>query len=614
MGNEDIRLQISNILDQVRTQPRRRAIEPALAVGEFLRSRDPASEDEVQAVTEMAVDEQLSRGHPGMVEDALLALAEVATANLSSMVARISVANLAITACMVVDRLARLGWVTPEEQVGASSYANLLDDRLVRGHGRYPRRIVLLRLLRDGLERASDHCRHLDLVARFKWAVELAATNDAVLTGEAVEALRALIPAIEQRIHETVDAPGPGVCPDGSPVVSRRIAGAIVYVGPLELVERYRSLPRLKAQALFERGRLLASFTFSSSTAGLEEAHEVFERASIAFHTVSDARWSAYCAVAAAQCLTWLSDDPTGPHARRLLDYGPAAHRQVLATGLPGDLKLALAALAKSAYQRMAWRVRLRAASNEAEVETAVKSMYGEAAIHLGMLCQHADTEPWSALACGSAAIEHVADFLEAAEWMMQPPANEEERRAREDRALETLRFYVTPGVVDAMPARWAARSTHPDPICATLFPNHPPRTSGRHAPLRSRWRGVSTKLSRRCCARHPSSAGSPRRNGPSWLAPWKAHVRWHWGLRRSWRCKRGNAGRSPLRQRPGSRRAQWPTLSSAGSPASSATSRARSSRSRNGCSCRAGSLASYSTAAHPPTISRTCQRRGRSH
>jgi hypothetical protein len=181
MDNEDIRLQISNILDQVRTQPRRRAIEPALAVGEFLRSRAPDSEDEVQAVTEIAVDEQLCWGHPGMVEDAILALGEAANASLNSVVDRISAANLAVTACMVVDRLARLGRVTPDEQIGACSCADLLDDRLVRGHGRYPRRAVLLRLLGDGLGRVADHVRHLDLVARFKWAAELAATCGEIL-------------------------------------------------------------------------------------------------------------------------------------------------------------------------------------------------------------------------------------------------------------------------------------------------------------------------------------------------------------------------------------------------------------------------------------------------
>lgn len=474
MDNEDIRLQISNILDQVRTQPRRRAIEPALAVGEFLRSRDPASEDEVQDLTEVAIDEQLSRGHSGMVEDALLALGEIANAGLNSVVERISTANLAVTACMVVDRLARLGRVTPEEQIGACSCANLFDDRLVRGHGRYSRRAVLLRLLRDGLGRVADHVRHLDLVARFKWAVELAATDDDILTMQAVEALRALVPAIERRIAETVDAPGPGVRADGAPVAAPRIAGALVSVGPLTFMERYRSLPRLKAQALFELGRLLTSFTFSSSTAGLEEAHDAFERASVAFHAASDARWSAYCAVAAAQCLTWLSGDPARPHARRLLDYGPAVHRQVLATGLPRDLKLSLAALAKSAYQRMAWRSRLRAAASEVEAEAAVKAMYHEAAIHLAMLHRQVDLEPWSALACGSAAIEHVADFLETAESMMRPPANQEEQRERAERSLETLRHYVTTDVVDAMAHALGRALDTPEPDLRDLVPESP--------------------------------------------------------------------------------------------------------------------------------------------
>src|SRR5262249_14952062 len=160
----------------------------------------------------------------------------------------------------------------------------------------------------------------------------------------------------------------------------------------------------------------LTSLTFSSSTAGLEEAHVTFDRASIAFQAVSDARRSALCAVAAAQCLAWLADDLAGPHARRLFDYGPAAHRHVLATNLPEDVKLSLAALAKGAYQRVVWHARLRAAATVTEVEAAVKSMYVEATVHLLMLHQQAGTEPWSALTCGSVAIEHLADFLELAD------------------------------------------------------------------------------------------------------------------------------------------------------------------------------------------------------
>lgn len=474
MSNEDIRQQIRSILDQVQTHPRQRAIEPALAVGEFLRSRDPASEEEVQALTEIAVDEQLSRGHSGMVEDALQALAGVADARLNSVVDRISAANLAITVCMIVDRMVRLGQLTPDEQVCACSCANLLDDRLVRGHGRYPRRATLLRLLQEGLERVADHVRHLDLVARFKWAVELAATDDDVLTMEAVEALRALLPAIEQRIAETVDAPGPGVRADGTPVAVPRIAGVLISAGPVEFMERYRSLPRLKAQALFELGRLLASFTFSSSTAGLEEAHDAFERASIAFQAASDAQWSASCAVAAAQCLAWLADDPTGPHARRLFSYGPQVHQQVLATGFPRNLKLSLAILAKNAYQRVEWHARLRTSASVAEAEAAVKRTYKEATIQFAMLRQQADLEPWSALACGSAAIEHIADFLDNAEAMMPPPADDDEQRARKERSMDTLRHYVTPAVVDAMAHALDRALDAPAPDLHDLAPESP--------------------------------------------------------------------------------------------------------------------------------------------
>lgn len=267
---------------------------------------------------------------------------------------------------------------------------------------------------------SSARVRYLDLMVGFHSAKELAATGDDVQALDAIERLRALLAEINTRIAKAIEDPEP--------------------------------LPEIKAQVLFELGRSLTSLTFSSSTAGMEEAHEVFDRASIAFLAVADAPRSAQCAVAAAQCLAWIVDEPLGARARRLFEYGRQAHRQAMETrGLGDQGRLSLAALAKSAYQRVLWNVQLHTTTSAAEAETAIKAMYQEAYVHLEMLQRQAGEEPWSALACGSVAIEHIADFLERANAERPPPASEDEARTREAASRSTLCHYVTVEVIDAM-------------------------------------------------------------------------------------------------------------------------------------------------------------------
>lgn len=452
--DNEVRQEIVRLLRSARRPTRQRALEVSTAVAGYLSAHGPSSEMEAREIMAIAVDAQLESGWSKVVVDALGALSWAAEEmSLETKEARQSVVTIALCACMLIDRLTQRGRVNAQEQVAAWFSVNQADDRLLRGYGRYPMRATLVALARNGLVKVEDHVRHTDLVARFKLAIEYAASNDDVMLLEAVEHMRALIPAIESRIAETVDAPGPGARPDGAPVAPLRVAEREIEAGPVVFAERYRSLPRLRAQALFELGRILTSTGLLSIDLALEEAFSAFEKASIAFTALSDARWSAHCAVAAAQCLGWLADrlrgDDAERHAQRLFEYGVAAHKQVLSARLPKEQERALALLAKSSYQRTAWWRQIGAV--QGPVDETIKLQYRDVVVWLMQLEQLATTDPWVALTCGTVAIEHMHAFLAWGDSLSPPPADDEERAAREAATRETLRHYVPPKVVDAL-------------------------------------------------------------------------------------------------------------------------------------------------------------------
>ncbi|MEZ4399359.1 MAG: CHAT domain-containing protein [Kofleriaceae bacterium] len=436
-------------------------------MAEYLNRHEPPNEMQARELTEMAVDEQLANGSTKVVEDALSALTFAATSmSLATKEQRQSVVNITLCASLLVDRLAARGRASVAEQVAAWFAVNQVDDHLLRGHGRYPMRMSLLSFAVNGLDKVATHVRHTDLVARFKLAIEYGASDDDVMVAEAVDHLRELVPAIESRISETADDAGPGSRPDGEPVAPERVAEREITAGPVSSMERYRSLPRLRAQVLFELGRLLTSTGLVSINFALEEAFAACEKASIAYAAVADVRWSAHAAVAAAQCLAWLADRLRGRdadnHERRLLEYGRSAHQQVLSAGLPKEQERALALLARSAYQRALWWGQLRAV--QGPIDDAIKLMYRDVVVSLTFMEQLATSDPWAAMTCGAVAIRHMHDFLAWAPRLQPPPASDEERAAREAQTLETLRHYCTGNVVDALTTAMGGAFESPPP------------------------------------------------------------------------------------------------------------------------------------------------------
>lgn len=467
MQPDDVRQEIRELLRRARRSTRQRALEVATAVAEYLSRHAPPNEMQARELTEMAVDEQLANGSTKVVEDALGALTFAATSmSLSTEEQRQSVVNITLCASLLVDRLAARGRASATEQVAAWFAVNTIDDHLLRGYGRYPMRMSLLSFAVNGLEKVATHVRHTDLVVRLKLAIEYGASDDDVMVAEAVDHLRELVTAVDSRISETADAAGPGVRPDGKPVRPERVAEREIAAGAVMSMERYRSLPRLRAQVLFELGRRLTSTGLVSINLALEEAFAAYEKASIAYAAVSDARWSAHAAVAAAQCLAWLADRLRGrdaeSHERRLLDYGLAAHQQVLSAGLPKEQERALALLARSAYQRALWWSQLRAVPGP--IDDAIKLMYREVVASLMLMEQLATSDPCAAMTCGAMAIRHMHDFLTWAPRLQPPAASDEERAAREAQTLETLRHYCTGKVVDALTTAMRGALESPSP------------------------------------------------------------------------------------------------------------------------------------------------------
>ncbi len=452
MTEANRREQVERMLDQVQESPRRRFREIIAAAR--MCAGDSLGENEMALVIELAVAAQVERGPHGLFKEAMVELAMASEAMDRGLDPRAAIAFAATAACLF-EQLGRKAGLSSLAEAAAFQQVNVVDDMVVRRHGRYALRSLVLRRTRDGLAKVSNYVRHVDLVVRFKWAIELAATDDEIVTLDAIEELQALIGEIDARIAVTLDAEGPGVAPSGKAVHRNRLAGELRRQGELVLGERYRSLPRLRAQVLSELGQILTSAGFSSSKATLERAATAFEQASVAYMAVAAPEESAYCAVLAVQCMDWMTShvdgDELGAHLERIYEHGRRAHRQVLESGLEKEKTLSLGVLGRNAYQQAEWALRLRSLNDPTHVEPTIKDIYRQIWMQLAMLRDLVDRDPWAALTCGVVAIEHLGGFLGPGQAEAGPDHDEAEARAHGARKLETLRHYVTQDVVAAM-------------------------------------------------------------------------------------------------------------------------------------------------------------------
>lgn len=371
-------------------------------------------------------------------------------------------------AVLALKKLLQLRRVAPEPAALLCVALNGMDDELFKQlRERYSVRPAILGELVRCFEEMPGRIRHADLTARFKWGLAATELDKEGLFDVGLKALRTLPAAIAERIQESYDGEGPGRCPNGRTVSSQLEVGRVLQgLGALMLRQGYRSLPKLRAEALFELGRVLASSRLGISERNLAEAHQCFDEASMAFMRAGDPATAAMAAIAATDCLTRrlplaLEKESLFALRQRLLAYGTAAHQQVLGSGLPAAQARALGQLAKAAYapvlayqgiEDLAHVMGSEVPSPEVlrSLEQRAQASFQEASAHFQVLRKDSSQAPWQALLCGTA-----ASLLHTTFWITLRSAlfmrlNEAQQAPWRERIQEILRQHTPPGSIEA--------------------------------------------------------------------------------------------------------------------------------------------------------------------
>jgi hypothetical protein len=335
-----------------------------------------------------------------------------------------------------------------EEQAAALYMIGNMTDDVLHNQGRpgYFLRPAILAELNRGFSRLPDAVRHVDLVVSLKWALMAVRLDPAGTYDIGLRELNELPDRIARRIAETHDGHGHGRCPNELPIDPRKVAGRFLE-GPrsLRAGQIYRSLPRLKAEAHYELGRLLADTRFGASEANLDAAHAHLNQATLGYFATNSPMHGAISKIVAAECLNRLVDfsaDDTIRQARlaRLLDFGAAAARQIDESDLPDEQRSRLRGPVITTFSR-AWvdrqcRRLLGALTPGARTPNTTKTPReiieensGSVAYHEMRAAQMCAEDPWCALASLSALVIESVGFTAAlAPLIGTPNADAEEQ------------------------------------------------------------------------------------------------------------------------------------------------------------------------------------------
>jgi hypothetical protein len=366
-----------------------------------------------------------------------------------------------------VLKLLELQRLDPEAAATLCMVANGMDDELFkRLRDDYGLRPAILGELVRCFERMPGRVRHADLAARLKWGLAAAELDEAGLFNVGLRALRELPEEIARRIQETHDGRGMGRRPNGQPVEPLLAVGHPRRAAGLSIMQGYRSLPRLRAESLFELGRLLAHARLGVLDRNLTEAHHRFDEASVAFLAAGEPTTAAMAAIAATDCLArrlplTLDGHGLGRLRQELLAHGVATERQVLGSGLPSGTARPLALLARAtcaparAIQSVEALLRglhsgAPTSEHTEEVQRLREECTREAAMHFQVLRETASTEPWRALCSGSAAILLHTTFWTALHTLRSLGIEDIQRRQLRESIQDGLRRHTPPEVFPA--------------------------------------------------------------------------------------------------------------------------------------------------------------------
>lgn len=334
-----------------------------------------------------------------------------------------------------------------DEEKAAALYtaANLADDEIVKRSGpAYFLRPPIASELDRGLSRLPDTVRHIDLVVALKWALVATALDSQGVYDIGLSVLRDLPDRIARRIEETFDGEGPGPTPSGRPLDPRRVAGRVLQA-PRGAVtaQRYRSLPRLKAEACFELGRALSETRFGASESNLEEAHRQLERAAVGYFAAGDAVLAATSASLAAECLDRLLDLAPDREARRervarLAAFGGAVEQQIERSDLPVERRTGLSWMVGAIGARavlLGWVDDLERPCPEGGSD-ALRAVFDDhfdwVASMIGVAVATRDEDPWKVLlalsACTVSSVEFVSTVAHAVAAPSEAPDDERAR------------------------------------------------------------------------------------------------------------------------------------------------------------------------------------------
>ncbi len=378
------------------------------------------------------------------------------------------VENMTHLAVLALKKLLELRRVAPEPAALLCMSLNGMDDELFKQlRERYSVRPAILGELVHCFEKLPGRVRHADLTARLKWGLAATELDKEGLFNVGLKALRTLPAAIAERIQETYDGEGPGRCPNGRMVSPELEVGRVIRgpgIGGLR--QGYRSLPRLRAEALFELGRVLASSRLGLSERNLAEAHQRFDEASVVFMAAGDPATAAMAAIAATDCLArrlplLLDAESLFALRQRLLAYGTATHQQVLGSGFPAAQARALGQLAKAAYapvlayqsvEDLAQVMASEVPSPEVtrSMEQRAHDSFQEAAAHFQVLQEASPHEPWQALLCGTAATLLQTTFWITLRSVLFVRLNKAQQTLWQGRFQEILRQRTPPGSIEA--------------------------------------------------------------------------------------------------------------------------------------------------------------------
>ncbi|RKH54371.1 CHAT domain-containing protein [Corallococcus llansteffanensis] len=371
-------------------------------------------------------------------------------------------------AVLALKKLLEMRRVAPESSALLCMALNSMDDELFKQlRERYSVRPAILGELVRCFDKMPGRVRHADLTARLKWGLAAKELDKEGLFAVALEVLSTLPAAIAARIQETSDGNGPGRCPNGHTVSPQLEAGRVITgLGLGGLRQGYRSLPLLRAEALFELGRVLASIRLGISERNLAEAHQRFDEASVAFMAAGDPATAAMAAIAATDCLARrlplvLDHEPLFALRQRLLAYGTAAHQQVLGSGLPAVQARELGQLAKAAHapvlaykgvEDLAHVMASEVPSPEVihSLERRAQDSFQGATAHFQALREASPHDPWKALQFGTAASLLQTTFWITLRGVLFMRFDKAQQALLRERFEELLRQHTPPGSIEA--------------------------------------------------------------------------------------------------------------------------------------------------------------------